>query len=226
MARYMLRGVALDLPEHALRGGLAQALETGRYESAEADAIQRHLRPGDRFLDLGAGLGYLCCLAAQVLGPEAVMGVEAGPDTAELARANLDRNGFAAAGLRHGAVVAPGQGGKVAFGQRPAFWASALSGPAGFPANATVVEVPALPVDALLAEHAPTVLCCDIEGAELEVLAAPLPAPLRVIVTEIHPALYGLAGTKRLFDALSASGFAFSPQGARGATVVFQRIGP
>jgi hypothetical protein len=206
MARYMLRGVALDLPDQALRGGLAQALETGRYESAEADAIQRHLRPGDRFLDLGAGLGYLCCLAAQVLGPEAVMGVEAGPATAELARANLDRNGFAAAGLRHGAVVAPGQGGRVAFGQRPAFWASALPGSAGFPANATVVDVPALPVDALLAEHA-------------------LPAPLRVIVAEIHPALYGLAGTKRLFDALSASGFAFSPQGARGATVVFQRIG-
>jgi FkbM family methyltransferase len=225
MARYTLRGVALDLPDHALRGGLARALETGRYENTEADAIQRHLRPGDRFLDLGAGLGYLCCLAAQVLGPEAVMGVEAGPETAALARANLDRNGFAAARLRQGAVVAPGQGGKVAFGLRPAFWASALLGPAGFPANATVVEVPALPVDALLAEHVPTVLCCDIEGAELEVLSALLPATLRLIVAEIHPAIYGLAGTKRLFDALSQAGFAFSPQGARGATVVFERIG-
>lgn len=224
MPRYSLRGVTLDLPETALRGGLARALESGRYENTEADAIQRHLRPGDRFLDLGAGLGYLCCLAAQVLGPEAVMGIEAGPQTAALARANLDRNGFAAAVVKPGAVMPAGQGGRVAFGQRPAFWASALAGPAGVPANATVVEVEALALDRLLAEHAPTVLSCDIEGAELAVLTGPFPPRLRLIVVEIHPALYGPAGTKRLFDALSAAGFAFCPEGARGATVVFQRI--
>lgn len=224
MPQYCLRGITLDLPDSALRGGLAQALATGRYETTEADAIQRHLRPGDRFLDLGAGLGYLCCLAAQLLGPQAVTGVEAGPETAALARGNLDRNGFAAAGLRHGAVVAAGQGGQVAFGQRPAFWASALKGPGDWPGNARVLRVPALAVDALLAAHRPTVLCCDIEGAEIEVLAGPLPPDLRLIVAEIHPAAYGLAGTRRLFDGLSAAGFAFQPEGSRGATVVFERL--
>ncbi|MGB4827851.1 MAG: hypothetical protein WBP18_11365, partial [Paracoccaceae bacterium] len=55
------------------------------------------------------------------------------------------------------------------------------------------------------------------------VLAQALPG-VRLIVTEIHPATYGLGGTKRLFDALSAEGFAFTPQGSKGATVVFERI--
>lgn len=223
MARFILRDIMLELPDTALRGTLPQALANGRYENTEADAILRHLVPGDRFLDLGAGAGFLCCLAARVLGADAVTGVEAGPETAEIARGNLALNGFATDVL-HGAVVPEGHVGEsVAFGVRPAFWASALKGAEDWPGNAKVLEVPALRLGALLAAHRPTVLSCDIEGAEAEVLAQPLHG-VRLIVTEIHPAVYGLAGTKRLFDAVSAQGFAFTPEGSKGATVVFQRL--
>ena len=223
MASFTLRGITLDLPERCLRGTLPQALATGRYENTEADAIERHLAPGDRCLDLGAGAGCLCCLAARIVGAAAVTGVEAGPETAAMARANLARNGFAATVLE-GAVVPDGHRGETAaFGVRPAFWASALKGAGDWPQNAAVTEVPAWRLSALLAAHRPTVLSCDIEGAEVEVLAQALPG-VRLIVTEIHPATYGLGGTKRLFDALSAEGFAFTPQGSKGATVVFERI--
>jgi FkbM family methyltransferase len=221
MPSFTLRGLTLTLPDAALRGGLEQALTSGRYEGQEADAILRHLTPGDRFLDLGAGLGFLCALAARVVGEGAVTGVEAGPETAELARANLDANGFAGVTLRHGAVTG-GDIGTVAFGQRPAFWASALKGDADWPANATVLQVPALPIGPLLAEARPSVLSCDIEGAEVEVLTRPLPG-VRLVVVEIHPSVYGATGTRRLFDALSAQGFAYSPEGSRGATLVFAR---
>jgi hypothetical protein len=67
------------------------------------------------------------------------------------------------------------------------------------------------------------VLSCDIEGAEAQVLSAPLPG-VRVLVVEIHPSAYGLPGTRDLFNALSAQGFAYSTEGSRGATVVFQRL--
>lgn len=225
MPEYTLRGVTLSLPEAALRGGLEQALTSGRYETTEAEALLRHLVPGDRFLDLGAGLGYLSCLAAGVIGAGAVVGVEAGPETAALARANLDRNGFSAARILQGAVVPRDHGGApVEFGQRPAFWASALKGDADWPANAQVLRVPALPLDDLLTQHQPTVLSCDIEGAEVEVMTGHFPAAVRLVVMEIHPAAYGLEGTRRVFDAMSGAGFAFTPEGARGATVVFARI--
>ncbi len=225
MASFILRGITLDIPGADLRGGLDQALATGRYENAEADAIQRHLRPGDRFLDLGAGAGYLCCLAAKLLGAAAVAGVEAAPGTAALARANLLRNGFDVA-VREGAVVPDThRGATAAFGVRPAFWASALKAAADWPSNAVVTTVPALKIGTLLSELRPTVLSCDIEGAEVEVLGTRL-AGVRLIVMEIHPAIYGLAGTKRLFDGLSAQGFAFSPHGSRGAVVVLERAEP
>ncbi len=142
MPSFALRGLTLTLPEAALRGGLEKALSSGRYEHQEADAILSHLRPGDRFLDLGAGLGFLCALAARVVGQGAVTGVEAGPDTLALARANLNANGFPGVQLIHGAVTATAEG-EVDFGQRPAFWASALRGPkAGPPMPASCACLP------------------------------------------------------------------------------------
>lgn len=221
MPSFSLRGLTLSLPDHALRGGLENALTSGRYEHQEADAVLHHLAPGDRFLDLGAGLGFLCALAARVVGAEAVTGVEAGAETLALARDNLDGNGFGAVRLVHGAVTAEATG-EVEFGQRPAFWASALKGAEGWPANARVVRVPALPIAGLLAEARPTVLSCDIEGAEVDVLAQALPG-VRLIVVETHPGLYGAEGVERLAAALAAQGFAFTEAGTKGATKVFSR---
>lgn len=221
MPSFALRGLTLTLPEAALRGGLEKALSSGRYEHQEADAILAHLRPGDRFLDLGAGLGFLCALAARVVGEAAVTGVEAGPETLALARANLEANGFPGVRLIHGAVTA-GEEGEVDFGQRPAFWASALQGPEGWPANARILRVPARPIASLLAEARPTVLSCDIEGAELQVLTQPLPG-VRLIVTELHPGLYGPEGVAKVTSALAAQGFRPETEGSRGATVVFRR---
>ncbi|MCB6178458.1 FkbM family methyltransferase [Rhodobacter sp. Har01] len=222
MRSFTLRGLTLSLPAAEVHGALEKALETGRYEHTEAEAILRHLQPGDRFVDLGAGLGFLCALAAGVLGEAAVTGVEAGPATAALARANLAANGFGAVRVIHAAVVAKGEG-TVEFGLRPTFWASSLEGPEGWGPGVRREGVPALPIARLIAEVRPTVLCCDIEGAELEVLARPLPG-VRLLVVEIHPGRYGPQGTRRLFDALAAEGFAYSIHGSRGATLVFQRI--
>ena len=221
MPSFSLRGLTLTLPDAALRGGLERAFTSGRYEHQEADAILAHLQPGDRFMDLGAGIGFLCALAARVLGADAVTGVEAVPDTLALADENLAANGFGAVRLVHGAVTA-GATDEVEFGQRPAFWASALPGPEGWPANARVIRVPAQPISSLLATHRPTVLCCDIEGAELEVLAIPLTG-IRLVVVELHPALYGPKGAAQVRENLVAQGFKPEPAGTKGATVVYRR---
>lgn len=220
MRGFTLRGLTLYLPEAALKGNLELALSTGRYENHEADALLLHLRPGDRMLDLGAGLGFICALAAGVLGDAAVAGVEAGPETVKLARRNLAANGFPGVKVLKGAVVGSGAG-EVEFGLRPAFWASALRGPQGWPENAAVIRVPARPIGRLLARFAPTVICCDIEGGELEVLTRPLPG-VRLVVVETHPKVYGPEGVQRITEALTGQGFA-AADGAKKDTLVFLR---
>jgi FkbM family methyltransferase len=220
MRAFTLRGLTLYLPESALKGNLERSLSAGRYENHEADALLLHLRPGDRMLDLGAGLGFICALAAGVLGEDAVLGVEAGPETVKLARRNLAANGFPGVKVLKGAVVASGEG-EVEFGQRPAFWASALRGPEGWPENAEVIRVPARPLGKLLARFAPTVISCDIEGGELEVLVEPLPG-VRLVVVETHPLVYGDAGVARIVAALRGQGF-HEAEGEKKDTLVFRR---
>jgi hypothetical protein len=78
-------------------------------------------------------------------------------------------------------VVGAGEG-EVDFGLRPAFRASALKGPVGWPENAEVIRVPARPLGKLLARFAHTVISCDIEGGELGVLTEPLPGVRLVVV--------------------------------------------
>ena len=220
MRSFTLRGLTLHLPEAALKGNLERALSSGRYENHEADALLLHLRPGDRLLDLGAGLGFICALAAGVLGEASVFGVEAGPETVKLARRNLAANGFPGVKLMRGAVVGTGEG-EVEFGQRPAFWASALQGPEGWPEMAQVIRVPARPIGKLLAKFAPTVISCDIEGGELEVLTQPLPG-VRLVVVETHPQVYGPEGVAQISEALKAQGFV-AAEGAKADTLVFRR---
>jgi hypothetical protein len=133
-----------------------------------------------------------------VLGEDAVFGVEAGPETARLARRNLAANGFEGVKVLKGAVVGAGAG-EVEFGQ-----------------------LPARPIAALLAKFHPTVICCDIEGAELEVLVEPLPG-VRLVVVETHPQVYGPDGVERIRAALVAQGFEVEPRGAKKDTLVFRR---
>lgn len=226
LTHFTIRGIRLSLPEGTFSGRLADALEAGRYENTEAAALLKHLRPGDRFVDFGAGIGFLCALAAGVVGAEHVTGVEAGETTIALARNTLDQNGFPVARLIHGAVVGTSRPGNVVeFGLRGNFWSSGLKKGETWLRGTEVLTVPAHAAGPLLADLAPTVLSCDIEGAELEVLAVELPASLRLIVTEIHPGSYGPEGTGRIFDALLRQGFVYEPDGSRGATVVFRRIG-
>lgn len=226
MPTFTLRGLSLTLPATALRGSLGRALASGRYEHQEADALLAHLVPGDRFLDLGAGLGFLCALAARVIGETAVAGIEASPDAIEFAEATLAANGFAKVRLIHGAVVggrvAPEADGEVDFGLRPAFWASALRGPQGWPDNAEVIGVPAWTMADLLKATRPTVICCDIEGGEIEVLTEPLPG-VRLLIVEFHPAVYGDAGVDRIAGLLADQGFDLEPKGSQGTTLVFAR---
>lgn len=221
MADFILRDVALSIPDNLLTDHLIAALEAGRYEHTEANALLRHLRPEDRFLDCGAGSGYLCALAARVAGR--VAGVEAGPQTAEAARANLARNGVEGS-IEWGAIVPDDfNGDSVVFAVTRAFWASSLT-PGGNTRVKSTSEVPALRFGAVLERTRPTVISIDIEGGEQRLFKTPLPADVRLIVMEIHPVVYGAAGVGEIFSDLARSGFVYCPAGSTGDTVVFQRL--
>jgi len=70
------------------------AFGSGEHGSTRAalTLLERHLRPGDRVLDLGSGSGILA-IAAVKLGAARAVGIENDPEANPIARRNADRNG-------------------------------------------------------------------------------------------------------------------------------------
>ncbi len=226
MAEFRLKGITLRIPEAQLSPALTKALEQGRYEGGESKALLRHLKRGDRVLDLGAGAGFLSSLAARVVGGENVTAVEASPEMLPVLRRNLNLNEAGEARVLHGAVVADDHPQAVVrFEVAEAFWASRIGGDEAGGGKARLIEVPALKFRALVDEVQPSVLVMDIEGGELDICQLDWPACLRLVIMEIHPGLYGPREIKAMFDALSRNGFTYMPWGTRGAVVVQQRVG-
>jgi ribosomal protein L11 methyltransferase len=74
------------------------AFGSGEHGSTRAalTLLERHLRPGDRVLDLGSGSGILAIAAAK-LGAASAVGIENDAEANPVARRNAERNGVRAA---------------------------------------------------------------------------------------------------------------------------------
>jgi FkbM family methyltransferase len=65
------------------------------YEPNLTYFIQKQVKEGDTFVDLGANIGYFSMLASTIVGSSGrVIAIEAAPDTFAKLHANLDRNGY------------------------------------------------------------------------------------------------------------------------------------
>jgi ribosomal protein L11 methyltransferase len=74
------------------------AFGSGEHGSTRAalSLLERHLRPGDRVLDLGSGSGILAIAAAK-LGAASAIGIENDAEANPVARRNAERNGVTGA---------------------------------------------------------------------------------------------------------------------------------
>jgi FkbM family methyltransferase len=67
----------------------------GVWEPAITAFIRGSLAPGDKFVDVGANIGYYTCLAATLVGPSgAVYAIEASPRIFALLQENVELNGL------------------------------------------------------------------------------------------------------------------------------------
>lgn len=223
MAEYMVNGVALSVPDEMLNDRIAKKLASGGYEAHEAHAALMRMKPGHRVLELGSGLGYIASICAGVTGPENVTTVEANPAMLPVIRDNLDRNGFQAVTLLHGAVTGQSDGGdQIAFDPKKAFWAGRIADEDADPDK--VVSVPLLPLASLLQKMRPHIVIMDVEGAEQHLFDAPWPSHVRGVMMELHPNQYPDTVIKRIVDCMSGSGLTYDPGPSRGRILCFRRV--
>lgn len=190
------------------------------YETADLALMSRLLAPEDRFMVLGGGIGIAAALGARLTGGEVVV-VEANEALHGTILRQVAINGGRAE-VVGAAVVADAEayaGGTVAFAVAEEFWYSRIAEAAG--RGAATVQVPVRSFQDLCDLHRPTAVLIDIEGAEVSVLARPVPETLRTVIVEIHTPELGAPMTGALITGLVNQGFRVADQ--QGLTWAFIR---
>ncbi|KIT14251.1 hypothetical protein jaqu_40450 [Jannaschia aquimarina] len=220
--RFALRGVKLSIPRALLSERMLEAFQSGKYEALEARYLHCFLRDGDRLLELGGGVGYLSALAGKTVNLDACCVVEANPVLCETIRDTHRRNGFDYEVIN--ALACPpsdDDAETAAFYLRKNFWGSSLDGSAAYEKK---IEIAKLDLQKLIDRFAPTVIICDIEGAEVDLVPATDFRGVERLYFELHKSQTGKEGIARLFKALHAQGFGYDPDNSVGAVVLFERL--
>lgn len=168
---------------------------SGLVEPETQAVLQEHLRPGDVFYDLGANIGVFSLIAARMIGPEGrVVALEPDPDVARQLRENVERNGFRTVTVRE--ACAWRSSGAISFSRAnpDRTLDRGLGSAMRTNGGDDVITVRAYSLDDLVKElPIPTFIKCDVEGAEVEVMAGATTTLAKhrpVLFIEIHDKSY------------------------------------
>ncbi|MQQ07462.1 FkbM family methyltransferase [Epibacterium sp. SM1979] len=196
------------------------SLRNDGYEQKEATAVEKLVKRGDVVMELGGGIGFMSTLVATKTRAKSVHAFEANPQLIPYIREVHALNKAAKAQVTH--AVLGSEEGEATFYVRPNFLASSLSPMEDDTDEVTQVQVPALDVNKVIADLKPTVLICDIEGAEVDLLPKMDLSALRAVVIETHPQWIGKSGIQTVFRTLDAAGLVFFPRWSHGKVAVFR----
>lgn len=217
-------GLTIPLDRKGMSADVVRAILSNSYEDPEIRGLRSVIRAGDRVLELGSGLGVVTALAARAASPGGkVLSFEANPGMIPDTLAFLADHDIANVELRN-AVLVPDVGDSETreFHLASSFSVSSLLGGEGRRSR-EVISVRAENLNKTVAEFAPDVLLCDIEGGELELIPALDASKLKAVVIELHPDRLSAEQLNRIRAALSDQGLLQSNQSPGGTVEVFTR---
>lgn len=217
-----IEGVRIPYDPSIITPKIARSIEKGRYENDEVTGTPKFIKPDDRVIELGAGIGFISSFIATSLGVKNVMCVEADPNLCKFIKKVHKENGITTAEIRN--VVGLNDAGTLGtadFYVREPFWSSSLDDEDEYVKS---VKVPTVHLSSLIKEFKANTLIVDIEGGERDLFSPLDLSGIDKVFLEIHTRKIKRIGIKMCFDALSECGFAYDQQVSRGGSVLFRRI--
>jgi len=215
----LLHGLQMPILETDVSPIIWKAIQAGEYEAKEAHSVVRILRPGDRIIELGSGLGVITSIMAQT-SDVSIWSFDANPNLITLARRVADANGVKNAIFEHRLLTA-GPPSRYTFFIRKDFWMSSLLEQQG--PYESRISIESSNLDEFIEKNSANVLVMDIEGAEYGLLSSARLNGIDRVFLELHDHLYGLSGIRCIFTSMDSLGFSYDPRGSTGPCVLFTR---
>ncbi len=219
-------GFSVFVDEDRYVPDIQTALDQGYYEDHERDLIRTFLRPDDKVIEAGCGIGIVAMSAASIVGDHNVTTFDANPEILSDAEENFRRNGFSNITTRAGLLMNRRQYAPYSFSNfyvDAAFWASRLDASARTPGIVKVVQAPVYCLEDEIAALGANVLLCDIEGGEVELLSDADLSGVRLIIVETHSWIAGEAAIEAVSRKIVRQGFAIDLGESGGHVTVFCR---
>jgi len=189
-----------------------ERINAARYEGQEIAGALAVVRPGDKVLEMGAGLGLVGAIVAKNAKPAKVTSFEANPALIPHIKTLYAMNDLQGTiEVRNEVLIsAPDAPQTMPFHVRNSYLGSSLI---DTDTRATTrVDVPTARYKVIHAAFAPDVLLMDIEGGELDFLRHASLKGVRAIVIEFHPDAYGRDGMRECKQIIERAGFAKVPE--------------
>lgn len=175
----------------------------GGYERPEIEASLALLRPGDRVLELGTGMGVVSGVLAKSDKTVSIQTFEANPNLGAAISKLHQMNGIENV-ITSNSVLFPSasEGDTISFNLHENFTESSFENIE----SSSSTEVPVLDFQTIFDAFSPDIMICDIEGSEGKLFDGISLKGLRALVIELHPKLNTRNDVKRIYDTCSAAG--------------------
>lgn len=219
-----LRSRGMKIPKHPqiTTGRIRGALRENLYERKECEAVMRVVQADDVVLELGGGIGYMSTLIATKKAVKEIHTYEANPTLIDYIHSVHAANDVKNVTV-HNKLLATKKGKPVDFFIRKNFLASSMDKDSDPDTVVDVAKVEVENINTVLKSLKPTVLVCDIEGAEEHLLPAAKFSDLRAAVIELHPQWIGQSGVQAIFDTMHKAGLTYFPKASHAKVVTFKK---
>lgn len=222
----LIRSRGLHFPDDpaVLTPKVRRLLRNKGYEIKEFEAVRALVKPDDAVMELGAGIGFMSTVASVKCGARAVHAFEANPALIPYIRQVHALNGAENVSVIN-ALLAPRKRKPADFFIRRNILASSLDPKQGDDDGGVVAveKVEVRNINTEIKRIRPTVLICDIEGAEAALLPAATFPDLRLAIIELHPQWIGQAGVQAVFDSMHRAGLSYFPWRSNRKVVTFRK---
>lgn len=207
IVRHGALGVQVVTSPGLVSAVIVSEIRAGTYEIFEALAAQQVVDDNDCVLELGGGLGVVAAFVCKVCRPRRYEVIEADPRLLPYLVATLELNGSKEPAV-HNLVLTDESNalrrGSIELSVMEDFW---LSTTLPMDQRIAAVSVAVSSFSAFLDRLKPTVLICDIEGAEHDLFDTSNMDSVSALILELHPDAIGFDGCQGVLDRLSSIGF-------------------